>query len=42
MESYKKDLPIIMALFDELRFAKSSERNPVKVLHHKLEYTGKD
>ena len=48
MESYKKrikikkDLPIIMALFDELGLAERSESNPLKVLHHKLEYDGKD
>ena len=47
MESYKKrckkeELPIIMALFDELGLAERSESNPLKVLHHKLEYTGKE
>ena len=31
-----------MALFDELALAKRSESNPLKVFHHKLEYTGKD
>jgi hypothetical protein len=46
-ESYKKkckkeDLPIIMVLFDELGLAERSESNPLKVLHHKLEYTGKE
>ena len=47
IESYKKKceekgLPIIMALFDELGLAERSESNPLKVLHHRLEYTGKD
>ena len=47
MESYKKrckkeELPIIMTLFDELGLAERSESNPLKVLHHKLEYTGKE
>ena len=47
IESYKKrykkeELPIIMALFDELGLAERSESNPLKVLHHKLEYTGKE
>ena len=47
MESYKKrykkeELPIIMTLFDELGLAERSESNPLKVLHYKLEYTGKE
>jgi len=46
MESYnkrikiKKDFPIIIALFDELGLAERSESNPLKVLHHKMEYAG--
>ena len=31
-----------MALFDELGLAERSESNPLKVLYHRLEYTGKD
>ena len=31
-----------MTLFDELGLADRSESNPLKVLHHKLEYTGKE
>ena len=47
LESFKKkckkeDLPIIMVLFDELGLAERSESNPLKVLHEKLEYTGKE
>ena len=38
----KEELPIIMVLFDELGLAERSESNPLKVLHHKLEYTGKE
>jgi len=38
----KKDLPIIMILFDELGLAERAESNPLKVLHEKLEYTGKE
>ena len=38
----KEKLPIIMVLFDELGLAERSEINPLKVLHEKLEYTGKD
>jgi len=38
----KEELPIIMVLFDELGLAERSESNPLKVLHEKLEYTGKD
>ena len=34
-------LPISMILFDELGLAEKSESNPLKVLHSKLEYTGK-
>ena len=40
----KKDeleLPIIMVLFDELGLAERSKKNPLKVLHSKLEYSGK-
>ena len=40
-EENKADLPIIMILFDELGLAERSEDNPLKVLHEKLEYTGK-
>ena len=36
-----KLFPIIMILFDELGLAERSESNPLKVLHEKLEYTGK-
>ena len=38
----KEELPIIMVLFDELGLAERSEKNPLKVLHEKLEYAGKD
>jgi len=38
----KKDLPIIMILFDELGLAERAESNPLKILHGKLEYTGKE
>ena len=34
--------PISLALFDELGLAERSESNPLKVLHSKLEYSGKD
>ena len=36
------ELPISMALFDELGLAERSESNPLKVLHSKLEYGGKE
>ena len=48
LENYKKrkidekDIPIIMILFDELGLAERSKSNPLKVLHSKLEYTGKE
>ena len=35
------DIPIYMILFDELGLAEKSPKNPLKVLHHKLEYEGK-
>ena len=35
------DVPIYMILFDELGLAEKSPKNPLKVLHHKLEYDGK-
>ena len=38
----KQDVPIIMVLFDELGLAERSKSNPLKVLHEKLEYTGKE
>ena len=38
----KEELPISMILFDELGLAEKSETNPLKVLHSKLEYTGKE
>ena len=38
----KEELPIIMVLFDELGLAERSDSNPLKVLHEKLEFTGKD
>ena len=38
----KEEIPIVMALFDELGLAERSESNPLKVLHSKLEYTGKE
>ena len=38
----KEDLvPIYMILFDELGLAEKAPTNPLKVLHHKLEYDGK-
>ena len=38
----KEELPISLVLFDELGLAERSKSNPLKVLHSKLEYTGKD
>ena len=38
----KEHLPISMILFDELGITEASESNPLKVLHSKLEYAGKD
>ena len=38
----KLELPISMILFDELGLAERSESNPLKVLHSKLEYGGKE
>jgi MoxR-like ATPase len=38
----KEESAIIMVLFDELGLAERSESNPLKVLHEKLEYAGKD
>ena len=35
------DIPIYMILFDELGLAEKSPNNPLKVLHHRLEYDGK-
>jgi len=35
------DVPIYMILFDELGLSEKSPKNPLKVLHHKLEYEGK-
>ena len=35
-------LPISMILFDELGLAENSKSNPLKVLHSKLEYSGKE
>ena len=35
-------LPISLVLFDELGLAERSESNPLKVLHSKLEYGGKE
>ena len=40
-KSNNRLFPIIMVLFDELGLAERSESNPLKVLHEKLEYTGK-
>jgi len=37
----KEELPIIMVLFDELGLAERSKKNPLKVLHSKLEYKDK-
>ena len=36
------EMPISLALFDELGLAERSKDNPLKVLHSKLEYDGKD
>jgi len=36
------EMPISLALFDELGLAERSKENPLKVLHSKLEYAGKD
>ena len=36
------EMPISLALFDELGLAERSKENPLKVLHSKLEYDGKD
>ena len=47
-ENYKKNknnsdkIPIYMVLFDELGLAEKSPTNPLKVLHSKLEYDGKN
>ena len=41
-EKELEELPIIMVLFDELGLAERSKKNPLKVLHSKLEYSGKD
>ena len=38
----KLELPISMILFDELGLAEHSKSNPLKVLHSKLEYSGKE
>ena len=38
----KQKLPIIMILFDELGLAERSKNNPLKLLHEKLEYIGKE
>ena len=38
----KLKLPISMVLFDELGLAERSKSNPLKVLHSKLEYSGKE
>ena len=35
-------VPIYMILFDELGLAEEAPTNPLKVLHHKLEYDGKE
>ena len=35
-------LPISMVLFDELGLAEKSDSNPLKVLHSKLDYAGKE
>ena len=37
----KLELPISMILFDELGLAEKSEREPLKILHSKLDYSGK-
>ena len=47
-ENYKRNknsndrIPIFMILFDELGLAEKSPTNPLKVLHSKLEYDGKN
>jgi len=41
-EIKKEDLPTSMILFDELGLAEKSETDPLKVLHSKLQYTGKN
>ena len=42
-ESEKElQLPISMVLFDELGLAEKSDSNPLKVLHSKLDYAGKE
>ena len=41
-EKKLEELPTIMVLFDELGLAERSKKNPLKVLHSKLEYSGKD
>ena len=41
-ENKNEKLPISMILFDELGLAELSESNPLKVLHSKLEYGGKE
>ena len=41
-EKELEELPTIMVLFDELGLAERSKKNPLKVLHSKLEYLGKD
>ncbi len=41
-EIEKEDFPISMILFDELGLAEKSETNPLKILHSKLEFAGKD
>ena len=38
----KDQAPIYMILFDELGLSEKSPNNPLKVLHHKLEYDGKN
>jgi hypothetical protein len=35
-------LPIFMVLFDELGLAERTETNPLKVLHSRLDYAGKE
>ena len=38
----EEELPISLVLFDELGLAERSKSNPLKVLHSKLEYSGKE
>ena len=38
----KEELPISEILFDEMGLSEKSETNPLKVLHSKLEYAGKN